>query len=509
MLGASIWTLIEIEGGVELGGCAELAGCERTVEVRSTHSMTPLQNRVLRTIQRESLITPGGRVVVALSGGGDSVALTRLLSELADTGSFEVVGVAHLNHQLREAADADERFCRTLAGRLSLPCLVGRADVMALAKREQISIEEAGHRERYAFFRHASTALQADRIATAHTRDDQAETYLIRLLRGAGSIGLSGIHPRSGDVVRPLLDVSKSELREYLAVKGQEFQEDETNRDVTVTRNRIRHELIPFLERQFSPSIIDVLVRETKIARYDAEWLECQANAAASAIVRYTDGVAVLDQERLSDQPVALARRIVKRAVERVAGRSVGFDQVERILAIAAEGVAGQKEVDLPGCRAAIAHGCVTIGPPLPRRTVSTLLTGFTYRLEIPGEVEIQEAKMTVAVERVSGGSPTWGMLERSQVAYVDASRVTAPLIVRSWLPGDAFRPLGLGGKKKLQDLFVDRKVKRLSRQEVPIVVDNQGRIVWVVGHSVSDDFRIMRDTEGMLLLKVKKLRIN
>ena len=250
--------------------------------------MIPLQERVLQTIRRESLIASGDRVLVALSGGADSVALTRLLSELAETASFKVVGVVHLNHQLREAADADERFCRMLAGRLSLSCLVDRVDVTVVANRESISTEAAGHRERYAFFQRAAATLQADCVATAHTRDDQAETYLLRLLRGAGPAGLSGIHPRSGDVVRPLLDVSTSELREYLSAHGQEFREDETNRDVTVTRNRIRHELVPFLERQFSPSVVDVLVRETKIARYDSEWLEHQATAAASEIVKYT-----------------------------------------------------------------------------------------------------------------------------------------------------------------------------------------------------------------------------
>ena len=471
--------------------------------------MPPLQNRVLRTIQRESLITQGDRVVVALSGGADSVALTRLLSELAETASFEVAGVAHLNHQLRDAADEDERFCQALAGRLSLPCLVGRADVTVLANRERISIEEAGHRERHTFLRHAAAALQADCIATAHTRDDQAETYLMRLLRGAGPVGLSGIHPRSGAVVRPLLDISKSELREYLSAHGQEFQEDETNRDITVTRNRIRHELIPFLERKFSPSIVDVLVRETKIARHDAAWLEDQAIAAASLIVDHTDGVAVLDQEGLLDQPVALARRIVKRAVERVAGRRVGFDQVERLLAIVAENVVRTTELDLPGCRAAIAHGRVTISPPRPRRQSSAPSTGFTYRLQIPGEVEIPEASMTVAAERVTGGSPAAGLSARGEAVYVAGGQVTVPLIVRSWRPGDAFRPLGLGGHKKLQDLFVDRKIDRISRQKVPIVADKQRGIVWVVGHSVSDDFRITSDTEGMLLLRARKLYQN
>ena len=468
--------------------------------------MTPLQERVLRTIQREVLITPGDRVVVALSGGADSVALMRLLSDLAATASFEVVGVAHLNHQLRDTADADEQFCRGLAGRLSLRCLVSRADVTGLASRERISVEEAGHRERYAFFLRAAASLRADRIATAHTRDDQAETYLMRLLRGAGPVGLSGIHPRSGDVVRPLLDVSKSDLREYLSANGQVFREDETNRDVTVTRNRIRHELVPFLERQFSPSIVDVLVREAKIARYDAEWLEGQADAAASVIVRYSDGVAVLDRGGLLDQPVALARRIVKRALERVAGRRVGFDHVERLLAVAAESVA---EVDLPGCRASITHGHVTIGPPGPRRPRSTPSTGFAYSLQIPGEVEIPEAKMTVAVERVTGGSPTTGMSARGEAVYVAGGQVTAPLIVRSWRPGDAFRPLGLGGHKKLQDLFVDRKIDRQSRRKVPIVADKKRGIVWVVGHSVSDDFRITPETEGMLLLIARKLYAN
>lgn len=471
--------------------------------------MTPLHDRVLRSIQRESLIAPGDRVVVALSGGADSVALTRLLCEVAETASFEVVGVAHLNHQLREAADADEQFCRALAGRLSVPCLVSMADVTALANRERISIEEAGHRERYAFFQHAATALRADRIATAHTRDDQAETYLMRLIRGAGPVGLSGIHPRSGHVVRPLLDVSKSELREYLMAQGQEFQEDETNRDVTVTRNRIRHELIPFLESQFSPSIVDVLVRETKIARGDAEWLEKQANAAASEIVKYGDGVAVLDQEGLSDQPVALARRVVRRAVEHVTGGGVGFDQVERLLASVADGAASSSEVALPGCRAAISNGRVTIGPPQPRPTKLAPSMGFTYRLQIPGEVEIPEAQMTVAVERVAGGAPPAGMSARGEVVYVAAGEVTAPLIVRSWCPGDAFRPLGLGGHKKLQDLFVDRKIDRRFRQKVPIVADKKRGIVWVVGQSVSDDFRITPDTEGMLLLRARKLYTN
>ena len=470
--------------------------------------MTPLYDRVLGSIRRESLIPQGGRVVVALSGGGDSVALTLLLSQLAARAPFEVVGVAHLNHQLRAGSAEDEHFCRALADRLSLSCVVEQADVRGRAKRERISIEEAGHRARHAFFRDAAVTLTADRIATAHTRDDQAETYLMRLVRGAGPVGLSGIHPRSGDVVRPLLDVSRSELREYLAVHGQPFQEDETNHDVAMTRNRVRHELIPFLEERFSQSVVETLVRETKIARRDAEWLADQANEAASALVKYKDGAAMLDRDGLARQPVALSRRIVKRALEEVAGRSVGFEHIERLLTMVNDDPQSVTESDFPGCRVALAPGHVVIGPPHPRDPRAVPAARFNYQLPIPGEVEVQEAQVSVSVESVTGRPPA-GLSARGEVVYVAGGRLTDPLIVRNWLPGDVFRPLGLGGHKKIQDLFVDRKIDRLARQNVPIVADRQRGIIWVVGHSVSDDFRVTPDTEGMLLLRARKLYVN
>ena len=469
--------------------------------------MTPLHDRVLESITRESLIPRGGRVIVALSGGGDSVALTLLLSELAERAAFKVVGVVHLNHQLRAGAPEDERFCRALADRLSLPCVVDRADVRGRAKQERISIEEAGHRARHAFFKDVAITLEADRIATAHTRDDQAETYLMRLLRGAGPDGLSGIHPRSGDVVRPLLDVSRSDLREYLAGHGQAFQEDETNHDVAITRNRIRHELIPFLEERFSKSVVETLVRETKIARRDAEWLADQANKAASGLVTYTDGAARLDRDRLARLPMALSRRIVKRALEAVGGRSIGFEHVERLLTMMNDDVQSIAESDLPGCRVAVEPGHLVIGPPHPRdRNVP--VTGFNYQLHIPGEVEVREAQVAVSVEPVTDRSPT-KLSARGEVVYVAGGRLTDPLIVRNWHQGDVFRPLGLGGHKKVQDLFVDRKINKLARQNVPIVADRQRGIVWVVGHSVSDDFRVTPDTEGMLLLRARKLCVN
>jgi tRNA(Ile)-lysidine synthase len=464
-----------------------------------------LDDRVLAAIRQESLISDDSRVAIALSGGSDSVALTLLMSELANTVPFEVAGVAHLNHQLRNTADEDEEFCRNFAGRLALPCVVGRADVRGRAERDQISVEEAGHMERHEFFKNAMATLSADLIATAHTRDDQAETYLMRLVRGAGPFGFSGIHPRMNNVVRPLLEFSKVQLRGYLDAKGQDFREDETNQDVAVTRNRIRHELIPFLERRFSPGIVDTLIRETKIARHDASWLENQANAASALVVSHEDESILLEREKLIRQPLALARRIVKHALEQVSNGFVGFDHVERLLTMLSENGAGH-EIDFPGCRVKFGKKVVRICPPNVSRVHPSDERGFNYSLCIPGEVKIPEIDMVVSVERVQENPQPEGMSAQAEAVYVSAANLSDPLIVRNWLPGDVFRPLGLGGRKKIQDLFVDRKTDRSVRQKVPIVVDERCGIIWVVGHSVSDDFRITSNTEGMLLLTVRKL---
>ncbi len=467
--------------------------------------MARLQDRVLQMIRREALVPAGARVVAALSGGADSVALTLLLRELAPTGAFEVAGVAHLNHNLRPGADGDQQFCADFAAQLSLPIELGSADVRAHAERARISIEEAGHRERYAFFDQVLQVLGADCIATAHTRHDQAETSLMRLLRGAGPGGLSGIHPRSGRVVRPLLDVSRTELRTYLAARGQTYREDETNQDLSVTRNRVRHELIPLLESRFSASVVETLARDAKIARYDAEWLDETANLVAPTIVKTIDGGVEMDGATLVRQPVALARRITKQALERVTGRTSTFDQIDRVLAIAECGMSEPDVVDLQGCHVRRFDTRLVVRPPRPRERPPES-PDFAYDLGIPGEVAVPEAGVALSVERALGDAPIGPLAARSGQVCVAGEQLTDPLTVRNWRPGDVFRPLGLRGHKKLQDFFVDRKVAREARQKVPIVTDKHKGIVWIVGHTVGEEFRVSASTEGMLILKARNL---
>lgn len=326
-----------------------------------------LQERILRLIRRERLVAPGARVLAALSGGADSVALTLLLRELADTAGFVLAGAAHLNHRLRAEADADEQFCRELADSLALPIDVERVDVGQAARRGRISLEDAGHRERYAFFERAAARAGAERVATGHHLDDQGETCLMRLVRGAGPDGLAGIRPRAGRVIRPLLHVSRAELRAWLAGRGQPFREDATNRDRAFTRNRVRHELIPFLEDRFSPSITNVLARTAEIMRADAEWMEAAVDAAAPGVLTLGQGQAALDAAALARQPPAIARRLARRALEHVAGRPAAFDPVERFLAAAAGPGGALREADFPGCRVERQGPRLVVRPPLPR----------------------------------------------------------------------------------------------------------------------------------------------
>src|SRR5436190_8436088 len=295
-----------------------------------------LPGRALDTIRRYALLRDGSRVLVGLSGGADSVALLLLLRELEQDGVLTVAGAAHLNHQLRaEEADGDEAFCAALAARLEVPFRGERIDVAARARAQKRSIEDAARVARYDFFARAATGLAADVIAVAHTKEDQAETFLLRLLRGAGTRGLSAILPRAGRVVRPLLEIARADLRAYLAARGESFREDSSNADVGIPRNRVRHELIPYLESQFSPAVTDVLARDAALARQDEDFLCGEAIKLAARIV-LTDVAVRIDASELSGAPRALSSRVVQMALKHHAGsKPISFDHVEQVLALA------------------------------------------------------------------------------------------------------------------------------------------------------------------------------
>ncbi|MBI3490320.1 MAG: tRNA lysidine(34) synthetase TilS [Acidobacteria bacterium] len=464
-------------------------------------------DRVRCFIREHDLVRAGTRVLAAVSGGSDSVALAYLLRDLEAAGDLRLAGLAHFNHQLRPSAGEDERLTAGVARALDRPIAIDRDDVAARARRERRSIEDAARSARYEFFERARLQVGADVVALGHTRDDQAETVLLRLVRGAGPRGLAGMHPRHDRIVRPLLDCRRIELREWLEHQQIPFADDESNRDVSIPRNRVRAELLPLLETRFNPRVVDVLADEAELARELWAWMEEEGERFGPE----------LDVARLQAAPRALARLVVWRAVNGASGgRPISFNHARAVLRLIER---GDGAVDLPGQRVQRIGQRIVLTPRGPgdkdarRRNLLEKATNlFRYPLSIPGEVALPEVDSVVSAETYGGGDAeaaraASAMLGSERTALVRRDLCGGSLVVRNRRPGDWFRPVGLGGRKKLQDFFVDRKVARQDRDGVPIVVDETGRIVWVTGYGIDEAFRVTDPAQPVLILKIRQAR--
>ena len=464
----------------------------------------PLVAHVASVLARHRLVQPATRVVAALSGGPDSVALAHLLDALDRQGALRLAALAHVNHQLRGAeAAADERLCQRLATQLGRPLAVSRVDVGARMAREHLSLEHAAHLERYEALRAVADERQADVIALGHTRDDQAETFLLRLLRGAGPKGLAAMHPRNGIFIRPLLYVRRGELLEYLAAHDLEYAHDASNDDVSIARNRVRAELLPLLVDRFNPAIVDRLADQAELSRDDWSWIEAEADRAGAAVTQGIGNERRLDAAALARLPLALARAVVWREMRAMAGgRPIAFDQVEPVLRLSSQ---PGPPFDAPGQRVERVGDSIV----LRRRERSRgqdrrgPVDKFHQPLPIPGEVAVRGTRYIVSARPgpISSGSATH--LDPT-VAFVRLDRCGRGLAVRHRRPGDRFRPLGLAGRKTLQNLFVDRKVARADRDGVPVVVDDGDQIVWVAGHAIAHEFRVTDPSQPVLVLELK-----
>ena len=483
----------------------------------------PLIEQVRRTIRRHDLVRPGMRVLIALSGGPDSVALTHLCLQLQQAGAFELAGVAHLNHRLRPEADEDAAFCAELAARLGLPFEAGVADVPADAAGRGVSLETAAHDARYRFLREVAHRLRADRVALGHTLDDQAETVLMRLLRGAGSRGLAGMYPRHGTFIRPLIEVRRADLQAFLRAAGILFREDASNQDRTIPRNRIRHELLPLLERDYNPGLVRLLGQQAELARAEWDWLNESAAKLCAAVVTGHLPEMHIAVEPIQAAPPALARAYVRQLLEQGAvGRPITWAHVMRALEFFAPGAVGM--ADFPGQRLERCgtHVVLTSRPAHRQRTTDTVesAVGFRYAMAIPGETPIPEASATLVAEMAekmggvvfddfgsgqAGDASGRAMSGAGAVALVRLDRLAGERwAVRSRQPGDRLTWPGLGGRKKVHDIFVDGKVPRPQRDRVPIVVDAHDRVVWVAGHALAGEFRVTDPAQAVVVLRLK-----
>jgi tRNA(Ile)-lysidine synthase len=417
-----------------------------------------------------TLLKPGLRLGVGLSGGADSVALTRALASRAGELGL-VLHAAHLHHGLRgPEADRDQQFAGDLAQSLGIPFHTHQVDTAAEASQHHESIEEAARRLRYAWFRSLMAARHVDAVATAHTLDDQAETVLGKFLRGAWTEGLSGIHPvvnfPEGRILRPLLAATRPQIEAYLASLGQSWREDASNRDPAYTRNRLRHQLLPELE-QWNPRIREHLANMAELARDEEAWWQSEIARLAPQLLLTGrpvrgggrsgsgDGAIAIDVVRLASQAPAVQRRLLRHAAG-ILGVSLSFDATESLRQLATQGRSGQ-QLALPGpLTAERTPRELRLSPHAPKAAAAA--PAIEYQLPVPGEVH----------------AFGWHFRAHSENASV-------PATVRNWRPGDRVTLRYSSGPRKIKEVLERLKITGTARAQWP-VIEWQGQILWMQG---------------------------
>ena len=440
-------------------------------------------------IRGERLLPRGAGVLIGVSGGMDSILLLHTLHELAPTWAWRL-RVAHFNHRLRgRASDRDETWVRNLSRTLRIPCTIGRGDVRVHAKDQGISLEMAARQCRHQFLASTARSQGIRTVALAHHADDQVEGFFLRLLRGSGLDGLTGMKARAvspGDrrvrLIRPLLGCSRALILEVATRRGLQWCEDATNAELEPLRNRIRHELLPWLKDRYQPAIASVVLRTIELLRGEAELIETAAKTWPLDLA----------ESSWSDLPVALQRRRIQSQLQTL-GCPVEFALVERLRSA-------------PGTPWAIGPGnYLCLGSDGKLRRCRSEAVGFIAdRLGIAlegevGSVRFGQRTLRWRLRRVRK-TPDWRRLRPAGGEVFDASRVGPSVLLRHWQPGDRFQPSGLPRSAKLQDLFVAAKIPRAERRQRVVATTAAGELFWVEGLRIGEPFKVTRSTRTLLV---------
>lgn len=478
-----------------------------------------LLKKVYLSIEGYELIRKDETVLCAVSGGADSVSLIHILKELNDLQQPGwKLHVAHVNHGLRgKAADEDEEFVRQLALKLGLPFHVARVDVKEARKGERMSLEEAARKLRHASLEKVALEIKAQKIALAHNLDDQAETILHRILRGTGLRGLKGMAPirvlsRKNDlfVVRPLIEIERYEIEAHIKEKGLAFRTDATNFDTSLTRNRIRHKLLPMIERDFNPRVKIALVKLGQTAgSFYLLMREIAKDVYENTKMLSGEGEICLSVEEFSKLPPAIQTLIIDRSVKTILGilPQLNFEHYLGIISLCDEH-AHQKAIRLPRGLEARRDGYVLkIGRLRPE---AAPLRFATRKIKVPGRTVIRKLNIQIDTELLEGkivGLRDYIRNKDYTEEIIDSDKIEGSLTVRLRHDGDQFLPLGSPGSTKLKKFFIDHKVPKGVRDRIPILSDDR-RIVWVVGYRIGDSVKITDGTKKILKLKVSRLEV-
>lgn len=466
-----------------------------------------LRPKVEAVIHRYGMLVPGDGVVVACSGGPDSLTLLGLLAALRGDYNLDLTAV-YVDHGLRPEAAEEGEYVERVARRWRVPALVCRVERDLHVAGE--SVQEQARLERYRLLDVAAHQVGATRIATGHTADDQAETLVMRFIRGTGCQGLAGISPVVGNIIRPLLLVRRQETVDYCARQGLVPVHDPSNDEDVYLRNRVRHHLMPQLST-FNPRLVEVLTNLAESARAENEWIGQEVGKLLADAV-YTDGGWWFPTPIFLSQPVALQRRALRQLLRRCGAEGEpSFDHVGTVLDMLAQGQTGTG-ASLPGGLVAwVEKGGFWVGPQRP-----LVEPRFDVTLPAPGQIRLPGSDLSLIASVQAGGLDTIGEVAYGSTsirrpwdpvgegAVLDYRQIQGQLRVRNWRPGDRFRPLGMQGEKKLQDMFVDEGIPKRWRDRLPVVVDDQG-ILWVAGARLADRAKITSSTEMFISLRLCK----
>jgi tRNA(Ile)-lysidine synthase len=472
-------------------------------------------SKARKIIEEYRMLDQGERVVAAVSGGPDSVALLKVLAIVAGDYKLSLL-VAHLNHGLRgKESDSEEAFVRSLCRDVGVECISKKLDVSLLKEGRGKSLEDLCRNERYAFLKQTAEDYRATKIALGHHLHDQAETVLMNFLRGSGTEGLRGILPvREGMFIRPLLKVTRNEILAFLKKEGLTYVNDSSNLEDFCLRNRIRHKLIPLLKEGYNPRLEETLSSTAEIMRLDDEYMELEADALFRRCGifegRLEKAILINDLLELHE---ALRRRVIKKLLTGLlpSGKAIGFKHVMEVADLAQKRE-GSGSLDLPGGMTVrreydmlIVSRKAGFDKVHGRRLLSAAnqeKSQFSYPVEIPGCVNVAEAGMAMTFQFADKQMPSSYISGTKRIVYMDYEALQPPLAVRNAKPGDKMQPLGMAGTKKLKSFFIDEKIPRRQRDKIPLLIDRQS-ILWVAGIRMSERARITDRTRRVLKIEI------
>ncbi len=459
-----------------------------------------LVNKAAATIKKYSMLSGGEKILTGLSGGPDSVCLLHVLNNMKDKLTLDLNAI-YIDHGLRPGeTDMEIAFCKNLCENLKVPFVTRSIDVKTYAGEQKMNVQEAARQLRYNVFDEVSYEINARKVALGHTADDQAETLLMRLFRGSGPTGLSGIPPVRKNIMRPLIEIGKKEIESFLDDQKIDFIIDSSNKKKDYLRNRIRLSLVPML-REFNPDIIMTLSKTASIFRDEEKYFEILVTKTLMKLIsRKTDSRVELFLTPFEVMDKVIIRRVLRRVIDETRGlRGISFIHIEDIIDLIKSGRPGDR-VYLPrGIRVIKEYSILNLTSEPP-------VTLDTYTLTVPGETVLKEAGVLIKASIMAAPSEASVAGPRAYSALFDAEKLILPLIARPRKNGDFFFPLGFGKRKKLQDFFVDEKVPRDERDKIPLITSGED-IIWVLGYREDERFKVTEGTKNAIKLEAKKIR--